>query len=75
MTFEKLKDEFIGFLIPLIIFLVTSLTCLGIYFGTNYDLWLELSVIFTTTTLIQAVMECIHVARMKNENKVDKKEK
>ena len=65
MTFEKLKDEFIGFLIPLIIFLVTSLTCLGIYFGTNYDLWLELSVIFSVTTLFQVVMEIIRVARLK----------
>lgn len=75
MNFKKLKDEFISFIIPLIIFLIASLTCLGIYFATNYDLWLELNVIFTTTTLIQVVMECVYVVRMKNENEVDKKEK
>lgn len=65
MDFEKLKEEFISFLIPLIIFLVASLTCLGIYFGTNYDLWLELGVIFSVNTLFQVVLEIIRVTKLK----------
>ena len=65
MNFEKLKEEFISFLIPLIIFIVVSLTCLGIYFGTNYDLWLELGVIFSVNTLFQVVLEIIRVTKLK----------
>ena len=69
MKIENFKDELISFLIPLIVFLVAVVTCICIYDITRYELWLELSIIFTMTTLLQAILLLIRVARTKEEPK------